>query len=116
MKVYLTEQAATVSLSEEEVQSLVEGKEVVGSPDTGFLSPFGMRIVIVAKEKHAGAGHYQQPPGRQVESMKLTPEEEAIFDEKYQELVDAYESARDWLISHKQEMKNLVEKVKDHMQ
>jgi len=50
MKVYLTEQSAKISLSEEEVQSLVEGKEVIGSPDTEFLSPFGKRIVIVAKE------------------------------------------------------------------
>ena len=49
MKVYLTEQSATISLSEEEVQSLVEGKEVIGSPGT-VLSPFGKRIVIVAKE------------------------------------------------------------------
>ena len=51
MKVYLTEQSATISLSEEEVQSLVEGKDVIGSPDTEFLSPFGMRIVIVGKEE-----------------------------------------------------------------
>lgn len=41
MKVYLTEEAAQISLSEEEVQTLVEGKEVIGSPDTEFLSPFG---------------------------------------------------------------------------
>ncbi|GAI19967.1 unnamed protein product, partial [marine sediment metagenome] len=34
-------------LNEEEVQTLVEGKEVIGSPDTAFLSPFGQRIVIV---------------------------------------------------------------------
>jgi len=32
MKVYLTEQSAKISLSEEEIQSLVEGKEVIGSP------------------------------------------------------------------------------------
>ncbi len=47
--------------------------------------------------------------------MKLTPEEEAVFEEKYQELIDAYETARDWLISHKQEMKGIVEKVKDQI-
>ncbi|MBA7670700.1 hypothetical protein ES703_78847 [subsurface metagenome] len=51
MKVYLTEQSAKVSLSEAEVQSLVEGKEVIGAPDTEFLSPFGKRIVIVVKEE-----------------------------------------------------------------
>lgn len=56
MKVYLTEQSAKISLSEEEVQSLVEGKEVIGSPDTEFLSPFGERIVIVAKEESPEEG------------------------------------------------------------
>lgn len=45
--------------------------------------------------------------------MKLTPEEEAVFDQKYQELLDAYESARNWLLSHKLEMKHIVEEVKD---
>lgn len=45
--------------------------------------------------------------------MKLTPEEEIIFDQKYQELIEAYEMASDWLIAHKQDMKNVVEKVKD---
>ena len=57
MKVYLTEKSAkqdietiSIALSEEEVQSLVQGKEVIGSPDTEFLSPFGKRVLIVAKE------------------------------------------------------------------
>lgn len=47
MWVNLTEQSAEILLTEEEVQTLVEGKEVVGSPSTTFLSPFGRRIVIV---------------------------------------------------------------------
>ena len=50
MKVYLTEQSAKISLSEEEIQRLVKGDAVIGSPSTEFLSPFGKRIVIVAKE------------------------------------------------------------------
>ena len=63
MKVYLTEQSAKISLSEEEVQSLVEGKEVIGSPDTEFLSPFGKRIVIVAKETPV-IGEFKHGPER----------------------------------------------------
>ena len=47
MRVHLTEQSAEILLSEEEVQTLVKGKEVIGSPSTTFLSPFGQRIVIV---------------------------------------------------------------------
>lgn len=47
MWVHLTEQSISVLLNEEEVQTLVEGKEVIGSPSTTFLSPFGERIVIV---------------------------------------------------------------------
>lgn len=47
--------------------------------------------------------------------MKLTPEEEAIFDEHYQVLIDAYGLAGDFLKTHKPEIKGLVEKVKDHL-
>lgn len=47
MWVHLTEQSAEILLGEEEVQTLVAGKEVMGSPSTTFLSPFGPRIVIV---------------------------------------------------------------------
>ncbi|MBA7642710.1 hypothetical protein ES703_50417 [subsurface metagenome] len=47
MRIHLTEQSAEILLTKEEVQTLVEGKEVVGSPSTTFLSPFGQRIVIV---------------------------------------------------------------------
>jgi len=49
MQVYLTEQSADIVLNEKEVQDLVEGKEVIGNPDTEFLSPFGKRIVIIRK-------------------------------------------------------------------
>ncbi len=51
MKVYLTEQSAKISLSEEEIQKLVKGDAVIGSPSTEFLSPFGERVVIVAREE-----------------------------------------------------------------
>ncbi len=64
MKVYLAEQSAKISLSEEEVQSLVEGKEVIGSPDTEFLSPFGKRIVIVAKENDSDSKLHYTPKRR----------------------------------------------------
>ncbi|MBA7608594.1 hypothetical protein ES703_15773 [subsurface metagenome] len=47
MWVHLTEQSAEILLNEEEVKTLAEGKVVIGSPDTEFLSPFGKRIVIV---------------------------------------------------------------------
>lgn len=47
MKIHLTEQSAEILLTEEEVQTLAKGKEVIGSPSTAFLSPFGQRIVIV---------------------------------------------------------------------
>ena len=57
MKVYLTEQSAKISLSEDEVQAIIEGKEVIGSPDTEFLSPFGKRIVIVVKESEGQEEH-----------------------------------------------------------
>lgn len=58
MKVSLTEQAATVLLSEEEVHDLADGKPVMGAPMTEFLSPFGKRIVIVSLEDV----HHQLPP------------------------------------------------------
>jgi hypothetical protein len=47
--------------------------------------------------------------------MKLTPEEEKVFDERYQVLVDSYGIAADFLRDHKQEVKELVETVKDHL-
>jgi len=51
MWIHLTEQSAEILLNEEEVQTLVEGKEVIGSPHTAFLSPFGQRIVIVRQAR-----------------------------------------------------------------
>jgi len=47
MYIYLTEQAAEIWLTEEEVQTLVKGETVMGSPETAFLSPFGQRLVFV---------------------------------------------------------------------
>ncbi len=47
--------------------------------------------------------------------MKLNPEEEIIFDEQYQVLIDAYGLAGDFLKTHKPEIKALVENVKDHL-
>lgn len=43
----LTEQAAEILLDKEEIQTLVKGETVMGSPATTFMSPFGKRIVIV---------------------------------------------------------------------
>lgn len=45
----------------------------------------------------------------------LSPEEDAIFDKEYQKLIEAYGVARDWLIAHKEEVKSLIEKVKDQV-
>lgn len=47
MWTHLTEQSVEILLNEEEVKTLAEGKAVIGSPDTEFLSPFGKRIIIV---------------------------------------------------------------------
>ena len=44
---------------------------------------------------------------------KLTPEEEKIFDEQYQIVIDAYAQAGDFLKTHKQEFKEITEKVKE---
>lgn len=47
--------------------------------------------------------------------MKLTPEEEAMFDEQYQVLIDASGLAGDFLKTHKPEIKAVCEKVKDNL-
>jgi len=47
MYTYLTEQSVEIWLTEEEVQTLVKGEVVRGSPETAFLSPFGQRLVFV---------------------------------------------------------------------
>ncbi|MBA7688624.1 hypothetical protein ES703_97109 [subsurface metagenome] len=45
MRIHLTEQSAEILLTKEEVQTLVEGKEVIGAPSSMF--PVGKRIIIV---------------------------------------------------------------------
>lgn len=47
MKVNLTEESAEILLEQEEVRTLVKGEVVMGTPDTAFLSPFGMRVLLV---------------------------------------------------------------------
>jgi hypothetical protein len=47
--------------------------------------------------------------------MKLTPEEEKSFDEWYQVLIDAHGQAEEFLLTHKQQIKEITEKVKGHM-
>ncbi len=50
MWVKLTEQAAEILLDKGEIQTLVKGETVMGSPTTTFMSPFGKRLVIVRQQ------------------------------------------------------------------
>lgn len=50
MKVYLNDQSAKISLTIEEVQNLVKGEPVIGTPCTKILSPFGERVLVVERE------------------------------------------------------------------
>ncbi|MHB8084361.1 MAG: hypothetical protein ACYDHZ_00850 [Dehalococcoidia bacterium] len=45
--------------------------------------------------------------------MKLTPEEEKIFDERYQAIIEANDQYKDWFIDHKKEIKEVVERMED---
>ena len=47
MGIKLTGQAAEILLNKKEVQILVKGETVMGSPSSSFMSPFGKRIVVV---------------------------------------------------------------------
>jgi len=71
MWVHLTEQSAEILLNEEEVQTLVRGKEVIGAPSSMFL--VGKRILIVRQagieEIRAREGETEKPiPGHSKEA------------------------------------------------